>query len=383
MLKMLSLSLMKIRIVTGGLFMLAASLAVSLGLFFTARAALDAPAPERLTLAVVDGDGSEAALELVRLVSGDERVELLRCADMSEADELILNGEAEGVLVIEAGLQGALVRGQAALSFFAAPDTASEEAARELIAGAAAAVGSRLRSEMYASALLERGLTEDERALLREKFYQKLSDEGAAVHEMRVGGEPGRGDAVSRSRLLGAFFARYSGFSAFVIMLVLLMLGASVGRRDVRSCSLRLRTVEGGAVFDALSDVFALALVGLMLLALSYLPSAPRGVVELIAGALYVLNAAALAVLAGGLSSDARSELLLPFTAFLTSLIGGCFVSSDALGGALAAASRFTPQGMYLASLGGEHGFLFVLLLLALLFVLGVMLLRRRVAQAR
>ncbi len=369
--KTLALALIKLPAMAGGHFALAFALAASLLMFFTAHFALNAKAPSALELVYVDNDDTDLSKEFISLIksANGASVMLTQCADAEQAKAVLESGGAEGLLIIRPGLDESLASGSAAFEYLPARGASSAQAARELIAGEAVTLGSRLRAAGYFEALSGREPTADELKKLEAVYSVRRSGEGSSVEKTTVFADPAAAGKPRETELFSAFFARYSGFASFVIMLVLLMLGAFCGSRDERRALERISALKFGRVMSFFSTFFALLLFGLLLLALSFIPSGTGGAWGVASGSAYVFCACALSMLLGSLSGSARAELASPLVAFLTALAGGCFTDPTALGGGFKTLSRFTPQGQYLAALNGETAYI------AVLFALGTALL--------
>ena len=366
MLKLFSAALTKLRAMAGGWLSAALMLLLAFLMFLTVSVTLNTGSPDSLSLALLDEDGGEEAARFAEMLAGgDSPVALTVCGSRAEADEKLLSGAAEGLIVIEKDFASVLVSGGAALSYYPAAGASSAEAARELISGSAVTLRSRLRARLYAAELLGRELTGEELASLDAIAEENAANAVRAVEPFTVGAESGR-----TASIFSAFYARRSGFFAFVTMLMLLMLGSFTGSGDARAVALRMRTLRHGALFERAASLLALVLFGAALTALYALASGGISVKEIYAALLYILLTAALALLLGSLSGEARAELASPFIAFLTSLAGGCFADPEALGGALKTLSLFTPQGRFLAASSGGAVHLAVLAAAALALTL-------------
>ena len=371
LLKSFLLALKKLPAMAGGYASLLLMLSCSLLMFFTAHRALNAKIPVSLRIAYVNLDKTETSSELISSIknANGTAVELIELEQTETASRALDSGEAEGMLVILSGLEEKLKSGGAALDYIPARGASSAQAARELIAGEAVTLGSRLRAEAYFEKLTGRAPTEAEKRALSEAYTTEREREGSAVVRQTVF-SGASSEKTTESDLLGAFYARYSGFAAFVIMLVLLMIGAFSGSKDEKNCLERICSYSRGRSMGFFSSLIVLMLIGLVILALSFIPSRGASLIQFAAGAAYAFCASSLALLLGGLSGSARAELASPLVAFLTALAGGCFTDTAALGSGFKTLTRFTPQGQYLAALNGETVFIAVLIGAGLLMLL-------------
>ncbi|MBR5949382.1 MAG: ABC transporter permease [Clostridia bacterium] len=383
----LLLAAKKLSAMAGGLLPLTIALAAALVMFFTANRALNTRAPVSLRIGCVDLDKTEVSAELISAIksANGSSVELIECADIEQVNKLMDGARIEGALIISELLEDNLRNGEAALEYLPAMGSSSAQAARELIAGEAVTLGSVLRAEKYFEKLTGWAPTAEEKRALYEEYRLEREREGSAVDRQSVFSD-GSDKKAAETEILGAFYARYSGFSAFVIMLVLLMLGAFSCSKDEKNSSERIRSYSFGRSMGFLSNLFALMLLGLLMLALSFIPSRGASLIKIGAGIAYVFCASALSLLLGGLSGSARAELSSPLIAFLTALAGGCFADVSALGPSFKTLSLCTPQGQYLAALNGEAQFIPVLVALGLILLLLSRFLERaanRAVQAR
>lgn len=367
MLKLVSLSVQKLRAMAGGLVCAALSLALAFLLFVTAAAALNKKKPDRLVIALVDEDSTAVSRALAEAVAADasSSVTLIPCAGRGEAEKLVENGAAEGMLIIPSGLENALISEKTALTFVAGRGTSSAEAASELIGAHAVKLRSRLRAELYAEQLLGRELTDAERETLSRLSESAFSGERESAEVRSIGKRTGGAAGV-----LGAFHARLNGFFAFTAMLLILMLGSFIGSEDSVACAGRMRTVKHGGALESASRLVALMLCGAALLLLFAVASGGLSLRGALSALAYLFCISLLSMLLGSLAGAARTDLASPFIALITSLAGGCFIDPAALGGGLKKLALFTPQGQYLDALSGGWRGIALLLGLALVFLI-------------
>lgn len=358
--KLISLALTKLRAMAGGLTGIIITFALSLVMLFTAAHALNAKGPDSLVLAVVDENGTDLSKELAAMLreDGTASVKLIPAADRAAADTLLAEGRAEGVLIIASDFSEILAGGGTGLSYFPAPGASSAEAAEEIVTGNAIALRSRLRAKDYTERLLGRELTAEETEKLEKLLKTAAEREGSAVDSVAAGKGVTAGSSV-----FGAFFARYAGFTAFLIMLCLLMLGAFTGSADARSSAQRMLSIGKGVRPELGANLLALGIFGVVLLVFSYIAGGAPKPLEALAGLAYVFCTAALALLLGSFAGSERAEIASPFIALITSLAGGCFINPEALGGTLKTVSFFTPQGLFLAAVNGRPILIIILAL--------------------
>ncbi|MBR4435912.1 MAG: ABC transporter permease [Clostridia bacterium] len=364
MMKALAISVKKLRAMCGGCVMAAAVFVCAALMFFAARDAIGTKGNQKLVIAVIDNAASAESKAYIDMLEGmNSGAEVILCADKTAAEKLEKSGVAEGTLMIDNDFAEKLTSGESALNYTPAKGVSSSEAARELIAGTAVVLKARLNAPDYFSSLNGAASNADERARIDEAFIKHISDEDLPLEVSRIG------SGVAASTVLGAFAPRYAGFCAFVMMLIVLMLGVFTGSDDARAVRMRMGSVEAGRAVDLAADLIALMLLGGAVFALSLIIKCERiTVYSVICGFTYLLAASSLALLIGSCSSSARTEIAVPLTAFITSLAGGCFADLSSIE-TMKRLALFTPQGQYLDALNGSAASLAILAVFALLML--------------
>ena len=353
--RILRVSLHQIKAMFGGP-LAAVALVVALLLAFSAvSGALDSARADAVRLVVLDQDNTAESQALTAALLDNPSLNIIIGADEASARNMLALGRAEGLLVIGAGYQAAVVADQdkLMLRYVSAPISASGEAVREIVSGSAIAARSKVRAQHRAELALEEltpAQQETFATLLNESFTETYTigtiggtDSGAAT------GGGGRG-------VFYALSARYEGFVAFGMLLCMLSLSAFFSRDTTRRVQLRMRALPHGALLAFWSDALALFLpgVGMALIALLARGGATLLQAEMLLT--YAVNLTGLCLLlsrAGGVGG--RVDVLSVFVALLTGLAGGCFADFAALSPALRLVSLFTPQGLLLAGLSGDQ----------------------------
>ncbi len=369
--KLLTLAVTKLRAMAGGAAGVVITFALSLLMLLTAAYALNAKGPDSLVIAVADENGTELSVEFREILLADETasIRLVDAESLEKANAIVRDGGAEGVLLIEEDFSEVLEKGGTGLVFYPAQGSSSAEAAEEIIIGNAISLRSRLRARTYSEQLLGRELTEEELAELDVLSEKAINKEGKAVEAVAVG----KG-AIAGSSVFGAFYARFAGFTAFLIMLCLLMLGAFTGSSDARASAQRMLSLGKNVYPETGANLCALGIFGVVLLGFSYIAGGAPKPAEAAAGLAYVFCTAALAILLGSFAGSERAEIASPFIALITSLAGGCFINPEALGGALKKVSYFTPQGLFLSAVNGNFiGTVILVIAGAVMLLIGMM----------
>lgn len=367
------LALQKIRAMTGGYCFFAALLAAGFALFFAVAATLGTERTEVLNIAFADEDNSPVSREFAALLNADgkARFAATEFETRTAADEAVRSGKAEGVLIILKGFGAGLAAGEEPfLEYRASADAASAQAAEEIIGGNAIALRSRLRAVGYAEEFLNRELTGKELSELEAAAKEYYNEQADAVRFERVGGN----NEKAGLSVFGALRARFAGVGAFVVMTLLLALGAWTGSNAARAVERRLAAEKNGTALSFWSSYLALFICGAAMYAVMYAAAAAAGrsapnLGELLASGSYLFCTGALALIVGGADASGRMSLAAPFIAFVTSLLGGCFADTAAQGGIVAKLAFLTPQGLCIAASDGNY------LCLAALVCVGIVLL--------
>ena len=331
--RLVNLSRFKLRAMAGGSRGLAATVAVCL-LCGVAAAGLRAGTVGALRLLVCDLDQTALSQELTRRVMTAEGVSVTLCGG-AEGRRALLDGEAEGMLVIGAGYAGALEAAEALpLHYQGGLSARSVQGARELIAGMAAAQRSRLRAALQAADLLGRPLTETERIALTgtirafeetmPPLFHIRQSQGMVLEELFVPGQ--------------------MSFAALAGLFTCLTAACWCGSRDSRLTRRRMSAIPRGVWLAYGSDCLALAALGLLSLLAVLLPG---GEVPVPAAALYALCAAALSLSMVRLTApEGRVDAFAPFLSLLLCLLGGCFIDLSQLSPRAELLTLIAPPGL-------------------------------------
>ena len=243
------------------------------------------------------------------------------------------------MLTIGDGYGTALADGEPLpLSYESAAAAASNQAAREIVAGQVTAQRARLRGLDDAARLLERPLTaEEETELLAamDRRYEELPPLYAVT--------AGAGAAAPWSAT-----APPLGGTLLLILFTLLTWGAWMARPDAMRVEQRMASVHGGRRVSYGTDLLSLWLTGAVVGGLSLCALGVEPADWLSVGA-YVLAVGAVVRAVTRLAGvGGRVDLLAPFLALITSLLGGCFCPLDQFSPWLERLSWLTPQGLAL-----------------------------------
>lgn len=329
---------LKSRAMSGGVLGVLALCAVALLCGAVSRQATGDSAPAALTVAVVQEDQSPQADDLLERLEQVDGL-ALHPVERDETASVLRWGDAEGVLTIGDGYETALADGEPLpLSYESAAAAASNQAAREIVAGQVTAQRARLRGLDDAERLLERPLTaEEETELLAamDRRYEELPPLYAVT--------AGAGAAAPWSAT-----APPLGGTLLLILFTLLIWGAWMARPDAMRVEQRMASVHGGRRVSYGTDLLSLWLTGAVVGGLSLCTLGAEPTDWLSVGA-YVLAVGAVVRAVTRLAGvGGRVDLLAPFLALITSLLGGCFCPLDQFSPWLERLSWLTPQGLAL-----------------------------------
>lgn len=329
---------------------------------FAANSALTAN-PQTLHIAIAMEGGGALAENLAERIEAQPGVSVDRVS-LSDGRRLVASGRAEGLLVLGNEYDRALKSGERPrMSYESASTSASAQVAREIIAGQSIAQRAELRAILDAGERLGRELTEAETEELKAKIKAE-SENAPALYILTEtkGGEAAQTDLFAPNQL---------GFAALIVMLTLFILSAWTARPDVRRVEERMFALPHGRMLSYGGDVLALSIIGI---AVGVCALFPTGIPEWqTAAALfaYVLcvTAMSLAITRHGALSG-RMNVLAPFLALITSLLGGCFGNIGILSPSLKALSLVTPQGLALSAQRGAAWAFAALIAASMLFFL-------------
>lgn len=319
----------------GGLFLL---LALTGLCAYTVGRVLTAERASKISIALVDNDGSGLSLQLEEALKQEASLLVIK-TDEKGARRLIASGRAEGVLIVNAGYSEALRQGESAVAAYrAAPFSSSAAAAREIIGGKI--LSQQIYSEALATAKAA-GLIADGGEEAFEKAYREASAQQGEPVLFTLSG----GGAVTGEALFSNPKGRAAGFAGLLLLLVLLSLSQFLSDPATRAVNGRLLCRQRGAAFAFLTDNGALLLPGLLFTGTVYLclGSVRPPLLPLCA---YTFAAAGLSSFLSAFRKSPGTDALSPYLALLTSLLGGCFFDVSLLSPLFQTLSLLTPQGL-------------------------------------
>lgn len=361
----LALSAKKLIVLFGGIPMIPVTLILTAAAFFICSLVLSAAKPDSVGIVCVDecrSDNSEAFLDFLASADG---VSLCFSENRDSAERKLLSGHTEAMLVILPGYDESLLSESVDASevfiIRTAPKSVSAGAIRELIAGRLLSMRVYVRT---VSELEAEGIPDAE-----ERLAEQLKLYDASAPTLYTVDSIGKTGANASSALFVRGFAGYPGFTALVIMLLLLSLSRSMAKPEARLASKRLYSADKGMLLGTVSDFLSLFLsalaVGIIACCFTKAPTFSF----LLALIAYCLCVSGLCMLFARFGGAGRIDIAAPVIALALSLLGGCFMDFTSLSPLLTALSRCTPQGQFIAAANGDYRFLLLLLPEAALFV--------------
>ncbi|MBR5970188.1 MAG: ABC transporter permease [Lachnospiraceae bacterium] len=335
---------MKWRLYTGGFI---AFLAVILLSFAAGLAVRDAGSGgEKVSIALVDLDGSADAAELTKLLK-EKTSESLLLYETDEAGgaKLMMDGTVEGLFTIGEGYAVAVqTEALLPLTYKATQSAFTAQGVREIIAGQVATQ----RAWYRALARYEdmRGTAADTavEASLKEAVERAKETLPAVYHLDTRSGQPQK----------EPFTPETISFFALLLILMLMTFAAYTGRTDARKASQRLSAVSYGRHLSFGADVLAVFLAGLLCALAFFAPFGAPPLWRVPVVLLLILNVTMLSLLLTNITvRTGRVDALAPLATLLICLAGGCFLDLSGIASSLTAFMTASPAG---AALFAERG---------------------------
>ena len=360
-------SIKKILFMLGGRAVLLPAILLALLVCFAAfGSAMSAKISPYCRIAAVDGSGGELSSRLLSELEGEEGFLVLPCESEYEAKKLLLDSEAEAMLVIKEGYDEALISGDASglIAVTTVPGSVSSELIRETLAGKLIAqrtnvsARSALASEGFDAALLDGYINEFDAPTL----YSVRSVKGRA----------------SDSSVFGQGFPGYEGFAALGLMLVMLTLAHRLSSHEARLVASRMGVIKHGALLDSASDGLSVLSLCVLISCAAFAFAPEKSVLLAVSLLAYSVFITGLIMLIVRHVRSVRMDMASCFIALVTSILGGCFADFSSLSPVLSVISRLTPQGQMTAALHGAPIFIFVLIAEGCIFALLSLIQRKR-----
>lgn len=336
-LRFFSLSGMKLALYAGGIL----ALLVILGTAVLSGAAAKSQAEFKSSavfVAVQDDDDTTASRELVKLVKekATDSVRIIPCK-MGEGETLMVDLKVEGLLVIGAGYEEALLsEAQIPLDYKSTASAFSAQAVREVFAGQVAAQRAIFRAYEQAGTMSGQALTDTDKDRLR-----LLITEAALVlppvYQLSYVGGAGAPDPFVPDKM---------SFMALTVILILMTAAAYTGRRDARAVSARLTGSRQGRLLSYGADFMALTVLGVLASLCFLIPAGYVSLAALLASILLSLNMSAFSLMITRFTyGSGRVDGLAPLFTLLICLLGGCFLDISSLSDTARNLMSLSPAG--------------------------------------
>lgn len=267
---------------------------------------------------------------------------------------------AEGMLVIPGGFSQHLFKGdELALHYEGSQKAVSIQGIREIIAGQAIAMSSRIRAEKMAQEMLQRTLTDQERQELLSGIERQM-ELLPKVYQLKQA-KGGQIDTFLMPSLREMMI--------LVILVTTLSYASMQGRRDARMVRRRMMCYPHGSLLQYGSMMLPLVLAGIVWTAIfaTLQDGLHPSEFPIVLG--YILCVAALSLcLAAWTGVEGRIDGLGPFLAVLLCLVGGCFADLSLLGPGWEMVSLASPAGQFLHAARGSKLCMVLLYLEAVVF---------------
>lgn len=356
---LLPVTALKLRGMSGGFLGIAAMALVCLLGGAVAATALG-KTPDTLTIAVDIREQSPQTEDLAKMLQTRQGLTLV-FTSAEEGREMLASGKAEGLLIIHKGYGAALTGNEKPnLLYESAASASSAMGAREIIAGQVSVQRIQLRGLQTLQARSGQTLSLQESNALLAEMQAEIAQLPALYTFTSLSGK-----AVSVNPYAPSPF----GFALLAVMLTVFTWGAWVGRSDARRVEGRIAARRFGTALSYCSDACALLLAALISGAAAIFLTAPSPT-ETAALCTYIFCVTGLSLALVRFSAlSGRMDILAPFLALITALLGGSFGDFTQFYPPLQMAAYFTPQGLALWASRGAYLPAGILLLFGTVFL--------------
>ena len=350
-LTILKTSLKKIVAFFGGRKTLALVCFLLICCFLATSLITNSPAENDVSVAIADLSNGPISRVFCRTLLDTEGIRGEVVDSIAAGEEKLLYDSVEVLLILSPEFDAGIMRDESErlVTLKTAPGTDSAQLLRETVAGLLLAQRSAYRMKEQ---LADEGFD-------ISSFEQYMAE--ATLQKLYSVSFPG--DKYNIATFENSFLhASYNGVAALALLLILLTLTKRMSDSSSRLVSERLETVQGGRLVSFMGDYTALFLVGFAISALAFVFSPQKTVPIAAAWIFYVLCISALCLLVSRFNTVGRIDILAPFLAILTSVVGGCFTDLSIMGEQWKIVARCVPQGQMLASANGVWYFDLILL---------------------
>ena len=349
---LLRISIHKIVAFFGGRIALALVCLLLCGCFAAASLIAGGGQTEDVQVAIVDLCGGPLSKELCRSVAETKGIRATVVSTVEEGEDQVLLNSAEVILILDPDYDQKLLADhtETLIRMETAPGAGSAQLLRETLAGLLIAQRSEQRVKEQLS---DDGLMKD------ETLFKQYIEEAPTPHMYSV--ESYRGGNGSATDRFGLLHASYYGISALALLLILLTLTRRMSDAYSRNVSERIETQRFGKTISLTSDCLALFIVGIAISVMSFLLSPEKNNNGALSLVCYSVCISGICLLISRFNTSGRIDILAPFLAIVTSIVGGCFTDLSVLSDTLRIIARCVPQGQMLAAANGTVVFALIL----------------------
>ena len=333
--QILCISRMKLLILSGGRagFLITLLLVLVLG---SAVYAAQRNSLQQISIAVVDKDQSDASDALEKMLEETPSLHIYRC-DNRQAENFLNIGNVEGILTIKKGYRASLGSEEGiSLHYVSSFSSYSTQAVREIIAGLAIGQDAEARAVVRLEEALGRTPKPQETTKLLDLIQRNRENLPALYHVSQEAGKLQTDPFVPDS----------FSFAAAAIMIITLMMGGFTKADDAVQVARRMRSLPWGRLLSLGSDLLALCINGILLMILILLPGGMEAA-QITAILCYAFCVSGLSLFMARVNpTECGIDVLVPFSAMIFCLVGGCFMDPTLISDTAARWMMLSPAGL-------------------------------------
>ena len=303
----------------------------------------DSPASEEVNVAIVDLCGGPISTAFCRQLSETDGIHAEILQTVSDGEEKMLYDAVEVLLILSPDYDERIMQDESeqVITLRTAPGTDSAQLLRETTAGllmaqrSACRMKEKLTNEGFDISAFDTYMAEAKTLKLYSAEFRESNNKKNVLEDSLV-------------------HSSYNGVAVLALLLILLTVSKRMSDQSSRLVSERLETQQAGRFVSLMGDFTALFLVALLVSVCAFALSPQKSVPAAAAWVYYSLCISGLCLLISRFNSAGRIDILAPFLAILTSVIGGCFTDLSLLAEYWKILSRCVPQGQMLAASNGE-----------------------------
>ena len=327
----------------------------------------NAKSPDTVSVAIVDlcdGPYSRAFCDSVMKTEGIQ-AEVLH--SVSQGEDKMLFDSIEVMLVLSQDYDDKISEDSkdALVTIKTAPGAESAQLLRETTAGLLVAQRSTIR--------IKEQLDEDKFDL---SSFDAYMDEAKLpkLYSVETYGAEHAPDTFSH----GLVRSSYAGVAALALLLILLTLTRRMSDAPSKLVSERIETQHCGTAIAFSTDYIALLITAVLISCYAFAFSPQKSFTIALAWIAYAFCISAICLLISRFNTVGRIDILAPFLAIVTSVIGGCFTDLSVLAPQIRIVTHCVPQGQLLAAVNGNAIFILIMFGESILLICLSLLLHKR-----